>query len=71
MKLQEPMNPKWVLVDDHFCTEFGVSPYDCIERYKNSMDEHVDVSTLTFYELTCPYIVEVFYALKEKNPIES
>jgi hypothetical protein len=63
--------PNWVLVDDQFCTEFGETVSDCIERYKESMNEHVDISTFTFYELTCPYIVEVFYALKEKNPIES
>ena len=71
MKLEEIINPVWVCVDDNFCTEFGVTVTDCIERYKESMDEFIDVSKLTFYELTKPYIVEVFYALKEKNPTES
>jgi len=71
MKLQELLNPRWICVDEHFCTEFGETVADCIERYKKSMDEGVDVSKLTFYTLETPYVVEVFYALKEKNPIES
>jgi len=63
--------PNWVAVDEHFCTEFGETVNDCIDRYKESMDYDVDVSKLTFYPLTEPYIVEVFYALKKKNPTES
>jgi len=63
--------PNWVCVDESYCTEFGESIDDCIERYRNSMDEYVDVTKLTFYTLTKPYVVEIFYALKEKNPTES
>ncbi len=63
--------PNWVLVDDQFCTEFGETVNECIDRYKESMNEHVDISTLTFYTLQTPYEVEIFYALKEKNPTES
>lgn len=71
MKLEEPRKPNWVVVDEHFCTEFGETVDECINRYKESMDFDVDVSTLTFYTLTKPYVVEVFYALKEKNQTES
>ena len=63
--------PNWICVDESYCTEFGETVADCIERYKCSMDEYVDISKLTFYTLKKPYVVEVFYALKEKNPIES
>ncbi len=63
--------PNWVLVDDHYCSEFGETVTDCIERYRNSMDENVDVSKLTFYDLGQPYIVETLYTLKRKNPTES
>jgi hypothetical protein len=63
--------PNWICVDEHFCSEFGETVTDCIERYRNSMDEYVDVTKLTFYTLTKPYVVEIFYALKEKNPMES
>ena len=63
--------PNWILVDERFCTEFGETVHECIDRYKESMDENVDISKLTFYTLETPYAVEVFYALKEKNPIES
>jgi hypothetical protein len=63
--------PLWMCVDERFCTEFGVTVEQCIERYKNSMDEHVDVSTLTFYSLCQPYQVEVLYVLKEKKPMKS
>jgi hypothetical protein len=63
--------PNWILVDERFCTEFGETVHECIDRYKESMDECVDISSLTFYALEKPYVVEVFYALKEKNPMES
>jgi len=39
MKLKEILNPVWVCVDDNFCTEFGVTITDCIERYQESMGE--------------------------------
>ena len=71
MKLETPKKPNWVVVDEHFCTEFGETVAECIDRYKESMDFDVDVSTLTFYSLNTPYEVEVFYALKEKNPTKS
>jgi len=63
--------PNWILIDESYCTEFGETVADCIERYKESMDECVDISSLTFYTLETPYVVEVFYALKEKNQTES
>jgi len=63
--------PNWICVDERFCTEFGETVNECIERYRESMDEYVDVSKLTFYTMTKPYVVEVFYALKEKNQTES
>jgi len=63
--------PNWVLVDEQFCTEFGETVHECIDRYKESMDYDVDISKLTFYTLETPYVVEVFYALKEKNQTES
>jgi len=63
--------PNWILVDESYCTEFGETVADCIERYKESMDQYVDISKLTFYTLETPYVVEVFYALKEKNQTES
>jgi hypothetical protein len=69
--MNELVTANWICVDEYFYTEFGETVADCIERYKNSMDENVDVSKLTFYSLQTPYVVEVFYALKEKNPIES
>jgi len=70
MKLEEIINPVWVCVDDNFCTEFGVTVTDCIERYQESMGE-LDIRKLTFYELQDPYVVEPFYSLRRKNPIES
>jgi hypothetical protein len=63
--------PLWMCVDEHFCTEFGISVEQCIKRYKESMDEHVDVSKLTFYSLAQPYEVEVLYVLQEKKPMKS
>ncbi len=70
MKLEEIINPVWVCVDDNFCTEFGVTVADCIERYQESMGE-LDIRKLTFYELQDPYIVEPFYSLRRKNPTKS
>jgi len=70
MKLEEIINPVWVCVDDNFCTEFGVTVTDCIERYRESMGE-LDIKKLTFYELQDPYVVEPFYSLRRKNPTES
>jgi len=58
--------PKWICVDEHFCTEFGESANDCIERYRESMGQ-CDPLSLTFYELTEPYVVEVLYTLKRKK----
>ncbi len=69
--MNELVTANWICVDEYFCTEFGETVADCIERYRNSMDENVDVSKLTFYSLQTPYVVETFYALKEKYPIES
>jgi len=63
-------SPNWICVDEHFCTEFGETVNECIDRYRESMGE-CDPSKLTFYTLTTPYVVEIFYALKEKNPTES
>jgi hypothetical protein len=65
MKLQEPLNPRWICVDPHFCTEFGETVDDCIERYQESMGE-INVKELTFYELVNPYIAEPVYILKRK-----
>jgi len=64
--MNELTKARWICVDDYFCTEFGISIEDCIERYRNSMDEGVDVSKLTFYEMKDPYIAEAVYILKRK-----
>jgi len=68
MKLEEQKKPNWICVDEHFCTEFGETINECIDRYKKSMDSDADVSDLTFYSLVKPYEVEVCYIIKEKNP---
>jgi hypothetical protein len=60
-------NPLWICVDERFCTEFGITIEQCIERYRKSVDENVDISKLTFYSLAQPYEVEVLYVLKEKK----
>jgi len=61
------MKPNYVCVDEHFCTEFGETVAQCIERYRNSMDENVDIDKLTFYKLNEPYRVEVFFVLERKT----
>lgn len=61
-------SPLWMCVDEHFCTEFGTTIEQCVERYRESMDEHVNISTLTFYSLHQPYVIEkVLYTIKEKT----
>jgi hypothetical protein len=61
------MKPNYVCVDERFCTEFGRTIEECINRYRESMDEYADISKLTFYKLNEPYNVEVFYVLERKS----
>ena len=66
MKLEEMINPRWVCVDADYCTEFGRTIEECIERYENSMGE-LNIKELTFYELKEPYEVEAIYILNRKK----
>jgi hypothetical protein len=61
------MKPLWMCMDEDFWTEFGLTVEQCIDKYRESRDKDVDVSSLTFYMLNQPYEVETFYVIKEKK----
>jgi hypothetical protein len=62
------MKNKWICIDENNCTEFGCNVEEALYNYRESMDENVKLSTLTFYELTDPYeIYEMLTWVKKET----